>query len=204
MLEMLLYSIGIMYTPGPINLLGLNLGLNGKFKDSIGYFVGVGTAMVIFFLVFGYTGEQVIKKEYLIYISVIGSVYICYLAIKIMKSHVDIDGNKEVKLFSFKEGLLMQLMNPKGILATLPVATINFPANNINGIGILIASVLLATLAGFAPTSYSFIGQNFSNFIKQEKVLRIFNIIMGVMLLYVAFTIFYDHVYLVLRGISEY
>ncbi len=51
MLQMILYGIGIMYTPGPINLIGLNLGLNKKFKQSIGYFFGVGFAMLILFLI---------------------------------------------------------------------------------------------------------------------------------------------------------
>jgi threonine/homoserine/homoserine lactone efflux protein len=160
--------------------------------------------MVILFLVFGYTGEKIIRKEYLIYISIIGSLYICYVAIKIMKSKTNINGNNEVKLFSFKEGLLMQIMNPKGILATLPVATIHFPANDINGVGILIASILLATLAGFAPTTYSFIGEHFGSLIKKDKILKGFNIVMGLLLIYVAFTIFKDHVYLVLAGINEY
>ncbi len=142
--------------------------------------------------------------DYLIYISVIGSIYILYLAIKILKSTVKIDDKKDMKLLSFKDGLIMHIMNPKATLACLPIATIHYPANNITGINILITSIMLALIAVGAPTLYSFFGQYFGKFIKQEKVLKVFNILMAVLLIYVAITIFYDHVYLVLRGINEY
>jgi len=48
-LEILLFSFGIMYTPGPVNILSLNQGLNKKFKSMIGFYVGIGTAMLVFF-----------------------------------------------------------------------------------------------------------------------------------------------------------
>lgn len=204
MLEMILYAIGIMYTPGPINILGLNLGLNRKFKESIGFFIGVGFAMSLLFIIFGYTGEKFIRKEYLIYISSVGSIYILYLAVKILKSNVDISKQKDIRLLTFKNGLLMQIMNPKATLATLPIATISFPANNISGIKILVVSLVLSMLACLAPSSYSFIGEYFGTLIKNDRIIKVFNIVMALLLIYVAYTIFKDHVYLVLLGINEY
>ncbi|GAA0179123.1 hypothetical protein SH2C18_20520 [Clostridium sediminicola] len=123
MLEMFLYAIGIMYTPGPMNLLGLNLGINKKLKET---------------------------------------------------------------------------------LATLPIATINFPANDIVGIKILIMSVILGLLATCPPLSYAVIGSFSSTFIKRKDVIKLFNTVMAIMLLYVALSIFKDHVYLVLKGINSY
>lgn len=204
MIEMVLYAIGIMYTPGPINLLGLNLGLNKKFKESIGFFIGVGLAMFILFLMFGYTGEKFIRKEYLIYISSVGSIYIFYLAVKILRSTVDINKQNTIKLLTFKDGLLMQIMNPKATLATLPIATINFPANSISGVKILTVSLVLALLACCAPCSYSLVGKYFGLLIKNDKTIKVFNTIMALLLIYVAYTIFKDHVYLVFLGINDY
>lgn len=204
MLSMILYAFGIMYTPGPINLLGMNLGINKKFKQSKGYFAGVGSSMLILFLLYGYTGEKIIKKEYLLYISIIGSAYILYLAVKLFKSNTKIAKPGDVKLISYKEGLLMQLMNPKATLATLPIATIHFPANQITGIEILLISIILAMMAAGAPIAYSFLGERFSNVVRKESVLHTFNIGMAVLLAYVAVSIFWDHVFLVIRGINAY
>lgn len=204
MLEMFLYGIGVMYTPGPVNIMGLNLGFNKKFRSSLGYFFGVGTAMLILFLLYGYTSEKIIKKEFLIYISFIGSVYIFYLAYKVFKANVNIDERSSEKLLSFKDGFFMQLFNPKATLATLPIATINFSINEIVGIKILFMSLILSLLVIGAPSSYCLLGQFFSNMIKEKKTLKIFNTIMAIMLTYVAINILIEHVYYVISGVNTY
>jgi threonine/homoserine/homoserine lactone efflux protein len=201
---MLLYGFGIMYTPGPVNIMGLTLGLNKKFKNSIGFFIGVGLAMFTLFFVYGYTGEKIIKKDYLFFISIVGCFYIFCLAIKILKEDVHIDEKLKKKSLSLKDGFIMQIVNPKASLAALPIATINFPTNNINGIEILIMSILFGLLVIGAPSIYCLFGQFFSDLIKRNKILLIFNKIMGVILLYVAFSIFKDHVYDVVIGKSPY
>ena len=204
MLQMLLYGIGIMYTPGPVNIMGLTLGLNKKFRNSIGFFTGVGIAMFILFFVFGYTGDKLIKKEYLLYTSILGGIYIMLLAIKILKEDVSINETLNQSSLTFKDGLLMQIINPKAILAALPIATINFPANNIHGINIAIMSVLFGLLVIGAPSTYCLFGQFFSDFIKRKRILIIFSKFMGVILLFVAFSIFKEHVFDVLIGKRPY
>lgn len=201
MTEILLYAIGVMYTPGPMNLLGLNQGINKKFRESIGFFLGVGTAMLILFLLFGYTGQRFIKKEYLLYISAVGCSYILYLGIKMLKANVKVESKVEAKALSFKDGLLMHLFNPKATLATLPIATIHFPASEIRGINILFISLILAAMGSLAPTSYALVGKYFGQLIKKNWVIKVYNTIMALLLIYVAFRIFWEHVYLVLVGI---
>jgi len=204
MLQMLLYGIAIMYTPGPVNIMGLTLGLNKKFKNSIGFFVGVGIAMFILFCVYGYTGEKFIKKEHLIYTSIIGCFYIFYLAIKVLNEDVTIDEKSKKSTLTLKDGFIMQIINPKASLAALPIATINYPANNISGIKIMLMSVIFGGLVIGAPSIYCLSGQFLSGLIKRKKFLLIFNKIMGVILLYVAFSIFKDHVYGVIIGKNPY
>lgn len=204
MLQMLLYGIGIMYTPGPVNIMGLTLGLNKKFRDSIGFFSGVGIAMFLLFFIFGYSGEKFIQKDYLIYTSILGGIYIFYLAIKIFKEDVTIEDRLKKNTLTLRDGFIMQIINPKAILAALPIATIHFPANNISGINIMIISILFGLLVIGAPTIYCLVGQFFSDLIKRKKILLLFNKLMGIMLLYVSISIFKDHVIDVLLGKSPY
>jgi len=56
MVEIFAYAFGIMYTPGPVNLLSLNAGLNDEVSSALRFCVGVGLAMLLLFLLFGYTG----------------------------------------------------------------------------------------------------------------------------------------------------
>ncbi len=204
MLQMLLYGIGIMYTPGPVNIMGLTLGLNKKLKNSLGFFTGVGFAMFLLFFVYGYTGEKFIKKDYLIYTSIVGGIYIFYLAIKVLQEDINIDEKLRQNSFSLKDGFIMQIVNPKASLAALPISTINFPANDITGIKIFIMSVLFGLLVIGAPSIYCILGQFLSDIMKRKKVFLVFNKIMGVILLYVAFRIFKDHVFDVIIGHNPY
>lgn len=204
MLEIILFSFGIMYTPGPVNILSLNQGVNKKFKSMVGFYAGIGVAMLVLFIVIGYTGERIVKKEYLIYISCVGAAYILYLAYKVFKSSIDFNNQANTRTLTFKEGLIMQLFNPKAPLAVLPLATISFPAKGITGVGIALMSLLLATMAGMAPCTYGFLGERFSQFIMNKSVIKVFNRLMAVLLVYVALSILWDHVYLVIIGVNAY
>ncbi len=204
MLNLFLYGISIMYTPGPVNLLGLNIGFRNRVKQSLGFFIAVACSMLILFLVFGYTGEKVMKKSYLIYTSFIGCLYILYLAFKLFKAKVNVEQEENVRDFSFRDGFMMQLLNPKAALATLPIATIMYPDNDIVGFKIVVMSVVLSILAFGAPLSYSILGTYFSHLIKNEKFFDLFNKVMALLLIYVAFTIFKDHVFLVIKGVHAY
>jgi len=203
---MILYSISIIYSPGPINFLGLNQGINNRTNKSKGFFIGVGVAFLILLLVIAYTGEKLIKKEYLLYTSIIGSIYILYLAYKIIKSSVNLkdDKNNNNKTLTFKDGFVMEIMNPKAMLATLPLATIYFPINNIEGIKVFTVSIILSIMASSAPFGYALIGSFFSDMMKNEKIIKGFNIIMALLLMYVAFSIFKDHVFLVFTNKALY
>ncbi|SFL75760.1 LysE family translocator [Halanaerobium salsuginis] len=206
MLAMFLYGLGIMYSPGPVNLLGINIGLQNRIRQSLGFFSGIAVSLFMYFIVLGFTGERIVKKEYLIYFSFFGSVYIIYLAIKLWRSVPDPDltsSDKTVGL-SFNDAFIMQSLNPKGILATLPIATIHFPASNITGFRIIIFSFLLAGLAFFAPFTYAVLGKFLSKLIKNKLFFNIYNKLMAVLLFWIAFSIIRDHVYLVLVGINQY
>ncbi|QQE79239.1 LysE family translocator [Alicyclobacillus sp. SO9] len=204
MIGVFLYAIGIMYTPGPGNLLGLQAGLQHKLKQSVWYFLGVGSAMCFFFLLFGYTGQVVVKKVYLPYISLLGGTYILYLAVKIFRAQTDVNATSNAMVPDFKQGLLLTLLNPKAILATLPIAVIQFPSLGVTGIEILFMSLCLALLAVGAPTLYALVGEYLHRLVMNQRIMQIFNKAMAVLLFYVGLSILWEHVYLVLRGIKHY
>ncbi len=197
MLEILAYAIGVMYTPGPINLLGLHSGLNGKTREHIGFFIGVGCAMFILFILLGYLGLTFINPTLLPYASLIGCSYILYIAWKVVRSNVNITDNAaKVSVLSFSNGLIMQLLNPKALVATLPISTIQFPAAGISGGAIFVWSCFLATLAFGAPGSYSLVGMLMGKRIESPGYFKVFNVLMSGLLIFVALSIGYEHVYL--------
>lgn len=68
LLGMFVYAMSIMYTPGPVNLLVLHGGLNGKTREYLGFFSGVVCAMFLFFMIFGLFGITMISHTLLSYL----------------------------------------------------------------------------------------------------------------------------------------
>jgi threonine/homoserine/homoserine lactone efflux protein len=197
MLEIFAYAIGIMYTPGPINLLGLHSGMNGKAREYTGFCLGVASAMFILFILLSFLGEQIIYPALLPYISLIGCSYILYIAWKVIRASVKVSvTTKQVAILSFWDGLTMQLLNPKGLVATLPISTIQFPAAGVSGGAIFFWSFVLAVLAFGAPKSYSIVGMIMGKKIENPAYFKMFNLLMSGILVFVAMSIGYEHVYL--------
>ena len=194
MADIFAYAIGIMYTPGPINLLGLSSGLNKQTRSHLGFFIGVGSAMFILFVLLGYLGLQVINPQFLPYVSLIGCGYILYIAWKVAKAKVQVSDTSADASLSFFDGLFMQLLNPKALVATLPIATIQFPSADITGAAIVFWSFILAFLAFGAPTSYSLAGLVLGKQVSRPGVFYVFNKLMAILLVYVALMIAYEHV----------
>lgn len=194
MADIFAYAIGIMYTPEPINLLGLSSGLNKQTRSHLGFFIGVGSAMFILFVLLGYLGLQVINPQFLPYVSLIGCGYILYIAWKVAKAKVQVNDTSADASLSFFDGLFMQLLNPKALVATLPIATIQFPGADITGAAIVFWSLILAILAFGAPTSYSLAGLMLGKQVSRPGVFNVFNKLMAVLLVYVALMIAYEHV----------
>lgn len=200
-MEIVAYALGVMYTPGPVNLLGLNAGLNGQTRTSLGFFIGVGLAMLTLFLVFGWAGAAWVRGDMLAVVGAMGCGYILYLALKVARSTIDLGKVRETpRVLQFRDGLIMQLCNPKAMLATLPIATIQFPAAGIHGVSLLFWSLGLAALAFGAPGSYALMGAVLGQRLESPRLLKGFSLAMAILLVWVAISIGYEHVWLPLAS----
>ncbi|BCS88401.1 LysE family translocator [Pseudodesulfovibrio sediminis] len=197
MLGILLYCVGVMYTPGPVNILSLNSGMQHRLSAHFPFCLGVGAALCFWFLLIGYAGGAIISEQVMPFITAFGVMFILYLAYKIISADVDTNQSENSAChFTFKDGLLMQLLNPKSFLVVLPVTTVQFPAANIEGSGIAIWSMGLGLLGFGAPLAYAAFGATVTSRMSSTACFKYFNIIMGVMLVAVAMDMVYHHIYL--------
>lgn len=201
MLAIIAYALGVMYTPGPVNLIGLNAGLNGQARASLGFYLGVGMAMLILFTLFGLAGAAWVQGDMLAVVGALGCGYIFYLAIKIARSSIDLGAVRQApRVLRFRDGLIMQLCNPKGMVATLPIATIQFPAVGIYGVSLIVWSLGLAVLAVGAPGSYALVGALLGKRVENPTILKGFSLAMSALLVAVSLSIGYEHVWLPLAS----
>ncbi|WP_223431384.1 LysE family translocator [Pseudomonas sp. GL-B-26] len=196
-MDIFLYAFSVMYSPGPVNFMALNAGLTGRFRRSLGFFVGVGCALLMLFILFGYTGEAIISQGALPYISLIGGLYTLYLAYQVYTATTVVPGEGSEpavaaqKTLTFWNGFLIQVLNPKGIMVVLPITSVMLPAAHITGASIAIVSALLAIAGGGAPGVYSLLGAILGRRITRESYFTVFNRLMGLALVACAFFMFH-------------
>lgn len=184
MLEIFLFALAVMYSPGPVNMLSLFAGVSDYGWRALRFCAGVGMAMCLLFLVTGYVGSSIMNDTLQGLAAFIGGSYILYLAVKILQSsfHPQKTNARQQNL-TFMSGFLMQLTNPKAMVAVLPIVTVQFPNAHIEGLMILIMSVLLGAMAGGAPASYFAAGNQLKQAVLNPTIMSWMQRIMGVMLL---------------------
>lgn len=185
MTDIIFYAFGVMYTPGPVNAIGLNNGIQQQRRMG-GFFAGVAVAMFILLLAVAVIGERLMNESMLNVAAVLGSLYIAWMAVKIFRARPGQNAERDERVLTFRDGLMMQLLNPKAITVALPVATVQFPMAGITGMSMVIWCLGLGVFAFGAPWSYFIFGRFLGSNIHQGRYLATINKLMALFLIFVA------------------
>lgn len=192
MLGIILFAIGVMYTPGPVNILSLNRGLQDRLFAHLPFCMGVSHALFVWFLGVGYAGDFLVGASFvdsamLPALGAVGVAFISYLAYKVATASVkDVADSDSKALLGYRDGFFMQLFNPKALMVVLPVTTVQYPAVGIHGIWIAVWALGLSLLAFGAPAGYALVGNVVGSRVKNAGFLKLVNTIMAVLLAAVA------------------
>ncbi len=184
MIDIILYAFGVMYTPGPVNAICLNSGVQRQ-KAIVGFCLGVSAAMFTIFCIVSLVGERIVNQTLLQWTAILGGAYILWLAYKVFFSTVSSEMGANQQSLSTRDGFMLQMLNPKGLTVALPIATAQFPSAGITGGYIFVWCTILAILAFGAPLVYFVIGRLVGRNISQTGVLNLVNKLMALLLLFV-------------------
>lgn len=192
-MEIVLYAFSVIYSPGPVNALCLNAGLRGQARRALGFYAGVGCAMLVLFLALGYVGAVVVSGALLPWLALLGGGYCLYLGYRIARAAPPTaEGEGAATRLTFASGLLIQGLNPKAWLAVLPIATVMFPAAHVTGGKIALWSLPLALSACGAPASYALLGALLGRYLVRGRGFRAVNRLLGLSLVGCALLLFHD------------
>lgn len=192
-MEIVFYAFSVIYSPGPVNALGLNAGLRGQARRALGFYAGVGCAMLVLFLALGYAGAVVVSGALLPWLALLGGGYCLYLGYRIARAAPPTAAGEDAATrLTFASGLLIQGLNPKAWLAVLPIATVMFPAAQVTGGKIALWSLPLALSAGGAPASYALLGALLGRYLVRGRGFRAVNRLLGLSLVGCALLLFHD------------
>ncbi len=133
------YVFVVTFTPGPNNIMSLSNASRFGYKKILKFISGISTGFLVIMLLCSYFNLLLfnILPRVKVFMSILGSIYMIWLAIKVMKSKEKVDdiGSEEVvdesktnklskgskDLNSFFTGMTMQFVNPKVILYGITV-----------------------------------------------------------------------------------
>ncbi|WP_391209667.1 LysE family transporter [Psychrobacillus sp. L4] len=189
LLSFLLFVFVTSFTPGPNNIMAMLFANKFGLKKTIRFCLGVGAGFFVIMLLSIYfnlmLGNFIPKIEF--FMTILGAIYMLYLATKIITSKTNDQDNKVDKNNSFLTGMLLQFINPKGILYGITAtSTFILPYHTSNFI-LLFFSLFLAFVGFMSTFCWSMFGSIFQTFLSTYR--NQFNIIMALLLVYTAFSI---------------
>jgi threonine/homoserine/homoserine lactone efflux protein len=182
------YIFIMAYTPGPNNIMSMNNAKNVGFKKGLVFNFGLltGFFVVMLLCLFFTTVLYTVVPKIQLPMKILGAAYMIFLSVKtiIPSRENEIQNNNA----SFVIAIFLQFINSKIIIYGI-TAFSSFILPYYNSIPILIFFVFLLSFVGFSGSiCWALFGSLFSMlFNKHAKVL---NIIMAVLLLYCAISLF--------------
>lgn len=189
--SLLIYAFVSSFTPGPNNIMALVFANTYGFKRTVRFCLGVGTGFFILLLLSSFF--NVLLHNFIpkieTFMSLVGATYLLYLAYIILKSKSDGDDASGGKYNSFTAGVLLQFINPKGVLyAVTAIGSFVLPYYNTNT-ELFLYVVTLAIIGFMGTFSWSIFGSVFKKLLATYRTQ--FNIVMALLLVYSAGTILF-------------
>lgn len=159
------------------------------FKKTVRFCLGVGTGFFFLLLMSSFFNRMlhnfIPKIEF--FMALIGAAYLLYLAFIILKSSDNEENFNGGKYNNFLAGVLLQFINPKGILyAITAIGTFVLPYQSTNA-SLFFYSVALAIIGFMGTFSWSIFGSIFKRLLAAYRMQ--FNVVMALLLVYSAATI---------------
>lgn len=184
-LPVALYAFVTSASPGPVNIVAVSSGINFGVRRTLPQIAGatLGFSLLLFAVGMGLGELLRIVPWLLTFLKVAGSLFLCYLAVKLFRSADTASDVGLRKPPTFWDGLLAQWVNPKAWI----VAAAGISAYALPGAGYrqsVIAMALLFLVICFPSiAAWAVIGAGAKNLLRSERLLRSFNRTMALLLL---------------------
>ncbi|WP_232697198.1 LysE family transporter [Brevibacillus daliensis] len=185
----LLFVFITSFTPGPNNIMAMAFANKHGFKKTIKFCLGVGVGFFVITLLCSFLNIILTSVMPIIEfpLTIFGVGYMLFLAFKILTSKDNDSGNDEGNRNFFLIGILLQFVNPKGILFGITVVATFILPNYTSYFSYILFSLFLGMVGLMSTFSWSLFGSIFQKLLLQYR--QQFNIIMAVLLVYSAFSI---------------
>lgn len=178
------FSFASSITPGPNNMMLMASGANFGMARSVPHVAGISIGFAVMIVLVGFGLAQLFDLYPVLHtvLKVTAALYMTWLAWKIATAAPKIDAPEDVgKPFTFMQAALFQWVNPKAWAMALTTVTVYMPES----LGILapvIVALLFQIMGVPCMVAWNVLGVGMRRFLTTAGRLRIFNVVMGALL----------------------
>ncbi len=175
------------FTPGPNNISSASMGVLHGYKKTLKYLLGISTGFFFIMLMCGLISTAILKvfPSFEIILRIFGAAYIIWLAIETLKATYTFTDNNQ-SLLGFNRGLLLQVLNPKGIVYGLTLYSTFLAVITTNPLYLALSALFLAVIAFCSISIWALFGSAIKIYLRQEKIRRFVNLGLSLLLIYTA------------------
>jgi len=183
-LALVVFANVMAFTPGPNNIMLTASGVNFGFARTVPHLLGVDVGFVVLLAVFaGGLGLVFAAVPALqLALKIAGALYMLWLAWKVASARpIDDKGAALGRPMTFLQAVAFQWVNPKAVVAALSgIAVYMRPGHELPDFVIVLAVFALATVLSTA--TWAGFGVALRRVLRNPTLARIFNIVMGLLL----------------------
>ena len=193
-LSLAIFSFFTSITPGPNNIMLLASGINFGLKRTMPHAIGVSLGFFVMLLAVGIGIGALIKSSPIIYniLKYLGALYLLWLAWKTAISHsVEQNSNKQGSPLTLLEAALFQWINPKSWMMAISGITL-YTSPQYPYISMLLVAIIFTLINFPCVAIWATFGHSLRERLKNPKILKLFNFIMGGLLALSAISVLFQ------------
>jgi len=175
------------FTPGPNNISSASMGVLHGYKNTLRYLVGIAVGFFFMMLLCASISASLLNliPAFEPILRLVGAGYILYLAFGTLKTSYTFEEHNS-KPMGFAKGLMLQLLNPKGIIYGLTLFSVFLVSITNNVIMLLLAAIFLAATAFCATSTWALFGTAIKTYLHYPRAKLAVNTILSIFLIYTA------------------
>ncbi|BAP36773.1 putative RhtB family transporter [Acinetobacter guillouiae] len=196
--SMFIFSLSMSISPGPVNLTiltsSMNYGVNATFAFISG--ATIGFTLLLASVCFGLYQMIVIYPVLLDVITILGTVLLLWIGLNILRAKgtvISSQPHDEAKIPTFIQGALMQWLNPKAWIAAV-AGTGLFSTGHIHAV-LLVFVAIYFVVCYLSLVLWGIAGEKLASFLNTGNRARLFNIVMGLLLILISLEMCWRYFY---------
>ena len=191
LLPVLGYALVAIFTPGPNNITSSSLGMRLGYRGALRFVTGVATGFFCILLTSGLVTELLVSAygRVAIVLKIAGVLYLLWIAWTVIRPEDHAHASPTATGTRFRDGLLLQFVNPKVILFGLTMyATLLAPLTK-NWLAVVLSAAVLAVLSFCSTSLWALLGAGIQRFIANPRIKFVYSLVLVALLFYAAWSI---------------